>query len=119
MKTMNPMMIALTLLLALAVPLSAATSTTTLHIEGMTCAGCETAVKLVLQKTPGVTGQQVSYEQKQAVVTYDASKTTPAKIASAVANALSYKVIVARNTAVASKTQIATSSPVLPRVMAS
>ena len=83
MKNIRLMMIALTLLLALAVPLSAATSTTTLHIEGMTCAGCETAVKLVLQKTPGVSGQQVSYEQKQAIVTYDPSATTPAKRACA------------------------------------
>src|SRR5258708_2825095 len=119
MKTMNPMMIALTLLLALAVPLSAATSTTTLHIEGMTCAGCETAVKLVLQRTPGVTGQQVSYEQKQAFVTYDASKTTPAKIAAAVADALSYKVSVAGSTAVASKLKIAASSCDVPVVMPS
>ena len=119
MKTMKPVMIALTLLLALAVPLSAATSTTTLHIEGMTCAGCETAVKLVLQRTPGVTGQQVSYEQKQAFVTYDASKTTPAKIAAAVADALSYKVSVAGSTAVASKLKIAASSCDVPVVMPS
>src|SRR5258708_31304388 len=91
MKTMKPVMIALTLLLALAVPLSAATSTTTLHIEGMTCAGCETAVKLVLQKTPGVTRQQVSYEQKQAVLTTDTRKTTPAKIPRTLAEALSSK----------------------------
>ena len=50
MQTMKLVMIALTLLLSLSASLSAATSTTTLHIEGMTCAGCETAVKLVLQK---------------------------------------------------------------------
>src|SRR5260221_4537258 len=117
MKTMKPVIIALTLLLALAVPLSAAASTTTLHIEGMTCAGCETAVKLVLEKTPGVTGQQVSYEQKQAVVTYDASKTTPAKIAAAVADALSYKVTVVGGSSLGSKPKLAASSCDGPVVM--
>src|SRR5258708_7046523 len=70
------------------------TATTNLHIEGMTCGSCATAVKLVLQKTPGVTAQRVSYEEKKAVVTYDASKTTPAKIAAAAADALTYKVTV-------------------------
>ena len=70
-------------------------ATTTLHIEGMTCGSCATAVKLVLQKTPGVTTSKVSYEEKQAVVTYDPAKTTPAKIAAAVADSLTYKVTVA------------------------
>src|SRR5437870_8389282 len=32
----------------------AAASTTNLHIEGMTCGSCATAVRLVLKKTPGV-----------------------------------------------------------------
>ena len=117
MKTMKLVVIALTLLLALSVPLSAATATTTLHIEGMTCAGCETAVKLVLQKTPGVTNQQVSYEAKQAIVTYDPSKTTPQKIASAIADALTYKVTVAGSAAPASKQKIAASSCDVPVVM--
>src|SRR6266581_5344042 len=119
MKTMKPVMIALTLLLALALPLSAATSTTTLHIEGMTCAGCETAVKMVLKKTTGVISSEVSYEQKRAVVTYDASKTTPAKIAAAVADALSYKVTVAGSAAATTKPKIATSSCDVPVVMPS
>lgn len=72
----------------------AANATTTLHIEGMTCAGCETAVKMVLKKTAGVISSDVSYEEKRAVVSYDAAKTTPEKIAKAVADALSYKVTV-------------------------
>lgn len=69
-------------------------ATTNLHIEGMTCGGCATAVKLVLQKTPGVSASSVSYEEKRAVVTYDPAKTTPEKIAKAVASALSYDVTV-------------------------
>jgi copper chaperone CopZ len=82
------------LLLGLATAAQAATSTTTLHIEGMTCAGCETAVKLVLKKTPGVISADVSYEEKRAVVKYDSAKTTPQKIATAVAESLSYTVTV-------------------------
>src|SRR5438445_2487865 len=68
------------------------TATTNFHIEGMTCGSCATAVKLVLKKTPGVVGSTVSYEDKRAVVTYDPAKTTPAKVAEAVASALAYKV---------------------------
>jgi copper chaperone CopZ len=81
------------LLIGLAAAASA-TTTTTLHIEGMTCAGCETAVKLVLKKTPGVISAEVSYEEKRAVVTFDPAKTTPQKIAAAIADALAYKVTV-------------------------
>ena len=72
-----------------------AKATTTLHIDGMTCGGCETAVKMVLKKTPGVLSSTVSYEEKRAIVTYEPAKTTPAKIARAIATALSYKVTVA------------------------
>ena len=93
------------------------TATTKLHIEGMTCGSCATAVKLVLQKTPGVAGQQVSYEEKQAVVMYDPSETTPQKIATAIADALSYKVTVADNAAPAAKPKAAASSCDVPVVM--
>lgn len=86
------------LLIGFAVSLHAATSKTTLHIEGMTCKGCETAVKLALKKTAGVTSSEVSYEKKQAVVTYDPAKTTPAKIAAAIADVLGYKVTIASGT---------------------
>ncbi len=68
--------------------------TANLHIEGMTCGGCATAVKLVLKKTAGVSGSTVSYEEKRAVVTYDPAKTTPAKIAKSIASALAYDVTV-------------------------
>ena len=65
---------------------------TTLHIEGMTCGSCATAVQLVLKKVPGVAAARVSYERKQAVVTYDPSKTNPARIASALRAQLPYTV---------------------------
>lgn len=94
MRNLRRSALAVLLLFVLGNAAFAATSTATLHIEGMTCAGCETAVKLVLKKTPGVISAKVSYEEKRAVVTYDPAKTTPQKIAIAVADALSYTVTV-------------------------
>ena len=94
MRNLANSVIAVLLVLGVAQAASAAPSTATLHVEGMTCGGCATAVKLVLQKTPGVTDAKVSYEEKRAVVSYEPTKTTPAKIATAVADALSYKVTV-------------------------
>ena len=95
----------------------AANATTTLHIEGMTCAGCETAVKMVLKKSPGVISSEVSYEEKRAVVSYDAAKTTPEKIAKAVADALSYKVTVTGATAKPVKSAASATSCDVPVVM--
>ena len=95
----------------------AGTATATLHIEGMTCAGCETAVRMVLRKTPGVTSSEVSYEKKHAMVTYDATKTTAEKIASAIAQALSYKVTIAGASAKPVKSAASATSCDVPVVM--
>ena len=68
----------------------------TLNIEGMTCGSCEIAVKRVLTKVSGVKSATVSFEKKNAVVTYDAQKVSPEQIAGAVAKALpTYKAKVA------------------------
>ena len=70
---------------------------TTLHIEGMTCGSCAAAVRHVLRKVDGVKDARVSYEQKQGVVTYDAIKVTPEKIARAVEEKLpTYKATVVK-----------------------
>lgn len=53
---------------------------TTLHIEGMTCGSCATAVRHVVKNIDGVKDAKVSYQEKKAVVTYDASRVTPQKI---------------------------------------
>lgn len=113
MKRLASGVVGLVLLLAVATATQAAT--TTLHIEGMTCGGCETAVRLVLQKTPGVTSAKVSYEEKRAVVTYDAAKITPVKIAAAVADALSYKVTVADAGTAPAASSTATASCAVPK----
>ena len=117
MKTPGICVVAIALLLGVVQVARAASSTTTLHIEGMTCGGCATAVKLVLQKTLGVTSARVSYEDKRAVVLYDATKNTPAKIAAAVADALSYKVTADGATAVPVKPAAAATSCDVPVVM--
>lgn len=57
---------------------------TTLTVKGMTCGGCVAAVKVQLKKTDGVAAYDVSLEKAEASVTYDAAKTTPAKIAESV-----------------------------------
>lgn len=63
---------------------SASEKIATLHIKGMTCGSCATAVKRVLTKVDGVKTATVSYEKKSAVVTYEPAKVTPEKIARAV-----------------------------------
>jgi len=68
-----------------------------LHIEGMTCGSCATAVRRVLRKVDGVKDARVSYQQKQGVVTYDPTKVTPEKIAHAVTEKLpTYKATVVK-----------------------
>jgi copper chaperone CopZ len=70
----------------------------TLHVEGMTCAGCTIATRKVLARLPGVTRAEVSYERKEAVVTYDPAKVTVAQMIAAV-KTLEYTATVAANPA--------------------
>ncbi|SHE83945.1 mercuric ion binding protein [Thermomonas hydrothermalis] len=66
------------LLLALATvatPVWAATKTVTLSVPGMTCAVCPITVKKALTKVDGVRTVEVSFEKRQAIVTFDDAKT--------------------------------------------
>ncbi len=54
----------------------AAVRTVTLAVPGMSCAACPITVKKALQKVPGVSKVSVSYEKKEAVVSFDDAKTT-------------------------------------------
>ncbi len=56
-------------------PAWAASQTITLSVSGMTCAACPITVKKALSKVEGVQSAEVSYEKKEAVVTYDDAKT--------------------------------------------
>ena len=72
---------------AFATPLWAATQTVTLSVPGMNCATCPITVKKALTKVEGVIEAKVTWEPKEAVVTYDDAKTTPAALTKATENA--------------------------------
>lgn len=61
----------------LAVSATSDTATVKLSIQGMTCGGCATTARIVLQRAEGVYKADVWYESKSAVVQYDPAKTTP------------------------------------------
>lgn len=46
-----------------------------MNINGMTCQGCVSSVKNVLEKISGVNDADVSLENKQVTIQYDAEKT--------------------------------------------
>ena len=72
---------------ALSSPAWAATKTVTLAVPGMTCAACPITVKAALAKVGGVERTDVSFEKREAVVTYDDAKTTVAALTRATAGA--------------------------------
>ena len=49
--------------------------TITLNIDGMTCGGCVKSVTRLLEGVEGVEKAEVSLENKNAVITFDESKT--------------------------------------------
>lgn len=59
-------------------------TTAVFRVEGMTCGGCETGVKLAVKKLDGVTSADASYEEGTATVTYDPGKVTPDEIVAAI-----------------------------------
>jgi len=54
----------------------AAMRTVVLSVPGMYCEVCPITVRKALQKVPGVSRVEVSFEKKEAVVTFDDAKTT-------------------------------------------
>jgi len=46
--------------------------TETLRVTGMTCGGCENAVKLAVGKMPGVSAVDVSHQDQRVTVSFDA-----------------------------------------------
>jgi copper chaperone CopZ len=49
--------------------------TQTLHVNGMTCGGCENAVKRAVAKLPGVVSVDASHATKMVTVDFDATQT--------------------------------------------
>ena len=58
-----------------AAPVWAATQTVALSVPGMTCAACPITVKKALTKVDGVTKAEVNFENREAIVTFDDTKT--------------------------------------------
>ena len=50
--------------------------TQTLHVTGMTCGGCENAVKRAVGKLPGVASIDASHAEKRVTVDFDTTQTT-------------------------------------------
>lgn len=65
----------------------ASPQTITLSLPTMNCAMCPITVKKALNKVDGVTEANVSYENKQAVVTFDDAKTSAEALIRATTNA--------------------------------
>ncbi len=80
-------MLAVLAFIAAAAPVFAATQTVTLSVPSMHCAICPVTVKKALTGVDGVSKVEVSLEKKDAVVTYDDTKTDVQKLTKATANA--------------------------------
>lgn len=75
---------------------AAATQVCTMKVTGMTCSGCEAAVKIAAKQVDGVKDAKASYANGTAEVTYDSAKTSPDAIAKAITEKTGYKTEVAK-----------------------
>lgn len=83
---MKKLVVALVLASAMA-PAAAATQTITLSVPGMTCPICPITVKKALMKVDGVSETQVSFEKREAIVTFEDAKASVEALTNATANA--------------------------------
>jgi copper chaperone CopZ len=65
--------------------------TQTLHVVGMTCGGCENAVKRAVGKLPGVVSVEASHSAQKVTIDFDGSQTTLDAVKAKIA-ALGYQV---------------------------
>ena len=72
---------------AVVAPVWAATQTVTLAVPGMTCAACPLTVKQAISKVDGVNKVNVSFDKREAVVTFDDAKTNVDALRKATADA--------------------------------
>lgn len=75
------------LLAMVAAPAWAATQTVRLSVPGMTCPACPITVKKALYRVGGVENVAVAFAQRQAVVTFDDTRTSLQQLTTATANA--------------------------------
>ena len=74
-------------LAAVFAPVWAATQTITLSLPGMTCSTCPITVKKAISKVQGVSKVDVTFETREAVVTFDDAKTSVQQLIKATADA--------------------------------
>lgn len=74
-------------LVTVTAPVWAATQTVTLAVPGMTCAACPITVKKALSKVEGVSQVNVTFEKREAVVTFDNAKADVQKLTKATEDA--------------------------------
>ena len=74
-------------LFAVIAPALAATQAVTLSVPGMTCAACPITVKKAISKVEGVSKTDVSFDKREAVVTFDDAKTSVQKLTKATEDA--------------------------------
>lgn len=84
---MKKLVALLALTVALSAPAWAATKTVTLSVPSMTCATCPITVKKALQKVDGVIDAKVTWEPREATVTFDDAKTNLRALTEATRNA--------------------------------
>ena len=70
--------------------------TATFSVSGMTCIGCEEHVSHEVNKLDGIVGVKASYENENAIVQFDSSKTSVGEIEKAI-NSTGYKVTDIKN----------------------
>ena len=73
-------------MLAAASSAALAAQTVTLSVPDMSCSTCPIQVKQALSRVPGVSAASASLEKKEAVVTYDESKTNAEALMKATAD---------------------------------
>lgn len=70
-----------------ALPAAGALRTVTLDVPGMVCQLCPITVRKALERVPGVEKAEVSFESKEAIVTFDDTKTDVEALLDATKNA--------------------------------
>jgi copper chaperone CopZ len=65
-----------------------------LKVDGMTCGGCERAVKKALSRGKGFAKAEVSYKKGNALVHYDPTKTSPQELAELITKETGYQTAV-------------------------
>jgi mercuric ion binding protein len=84
---MKKTLIATALFLLFSLPALAAQKTVALSVPGMTCSACPITVKVALNRVEGVSSVDVRYEGREAMVTFDDTKTSVEALTQATTNA--------------------------------